>query len=85
MKNVSSHTADFKLAIQEVNGTMILPPLVFPEVGIYISGNVLVLIMPCSTLALYWPQTQLITIARQGYGPRNRLLNKISLLLDNGI
>jgi hypothetical protein len=29
-KIVSSHTADSKPAKQEVNGTMILPPLVFP-------------------------------------------------------
>ncbi len=27
---VSSHTADFKLVKQEVDGTVILPPLVFP-------------------------------------------------------
>jgi hypothetical protein len=30
MKIVSSHTADSKLVKQEVNGTVILPPLVFP-------------------------------------------------------
>ncbi len=29
-KIVSSHTADSKPVKQEVNGTMILPPLVFP-------------------------------------------------------
>jgi hypothetical protein len=29
-KNVSCHTADSKPVKQEVNGTMILPPLVFP-------------------------------------------------------
>jgi len=29
-KIVSSHTADSKLVKQEVNGTVILPPLVFP-------------------------------------------------------
>jgi hypothetical protein len=32
-KNVSSHTADSKPVKQEVNGTVILPPLVFPGVG----------------------------------------------------
>jgi hypothetical protein len=30
IKIVSRHTADSKLVKQEVNGTMILPPLVFP-------------------------------------------------------
>jgi hypothetical protein len=30
-KNVSSHTADSKPVKQEVNGTVILPPLVFPD------------------------------------------------------
>jgi hypothetical protein len=29
-KIVSTHTADFKPVKQEVNGTVILPPLVFP-------------------------------------------------------
>ncbi len=29
-KIVSSHTADYKPVKQEVNGTVILPPLVFP-------------------------------------------------------
>ncbi len=29
-KIVSCHTADYKPVKQEVNGTMILPPLVFP-------------------------------------------------------
>jgi hypothetical protein len=29
-KIVISHTADFKQVKQEVNGTVILPPLVFP-------------------------------------------------------
>ncbi len=29
-KMVSCHTADYKPVKQEVNGTMILPPLVFP-------------------------------------------------------
>jgi len=33
-KIVSCHTADSKLVIQEVNGTVILPPLVFPAYGI---------------------------------------------------
>ncbi len=32
-KIVSSHTADSKPVKQEVNGTVILPPLVFPGVG----------------------------------------------------
>jgi hypothetical protein len=32
-KNVSCHTADSKPVKQEVNGTMILPPLVFPVQG----------------------------------------------------
>jgi hypothetical protein len=30
---VSCHTADFKPVKQEVNGTVILPPLVFPGVS----------------------------------------------------
>jgi hypothetical protein len=30
-KNISCHTADFKPVTQEVNSTVILPPLVFPE------------------------------------------------------
>jgi hypothetical protein len=33
-KNVSCHTANFKPVKQEVNGTMILPPLVFPATTI---------------------------------------------------
>ncbi len=33
-KIVSSHTADSKPFKQEVNGTVILPPLVFPGIGI---------------------------------------------------
>jgi hypothetical protein len=33
-KIFSSHTADSKTAKQEVNGTVILPPLVFPGDGI---------------------------------------------------
>ena len=33
-KIVSCHTADFKPVKQEVNGTVILPPLVFPVTGI---------------------------------------------------
>ncbi len=32
-KVVSSHTSDSKLAKQEVNCTVILPPLVFPELA----------------------------------------------------
>jgi hypothetical protein len=32
-KIVSCHTADSKPAKQEVNGTVILPPLVFPAAG----------------------------------------------------
>ncbi len=35
-KIVSCHTADSKLVKQEVNGTVILPPLVFP--GDYVSS-----------------------------------------------
>ncbi len=35
-KIVSSHTADSKPVKQEVNGTMILPPLVFPGCNIVI-------------------------------------------------
>ncbi len=31
IKNVSCHSADSKPVKQEVNGTVILPPLVFPE------------------------------------------------------
>ncbi len=34
-KIVSSHTADSKPVKQEVNGTVILPPLVFPVPAIY--------------------------------------------------
>ncbi len=33
-KIVSCHTADFKTVKQEVNGTVILPPLVFPDTTI---------------------------------------------------
>jgi hypothetical protein len=33
-KIVSSHTADSKPVKQEVNGTVILPPLVFPGVSV---------------------------------------------------
>ncbi len=32
-KNVNCHTADSKPVKQEVNGTVILPPLVFPVYG----------------------------------------------------
>ncbi len=35
-KNVSCHTADFKPVKQEVNGTVILPPLVFPGKILYL-------------------------------------------------
>ncbi len=34
-KIVSSHTADSKPVKQEVNGTVILPPLVFPDIVIH--------------------------------------------------
>jgi hypothetical protein len=34
-KIISSHTADFKLVKQEVNGTVILSPLVFPDQFIF--------------------------------------------------
>jgi hypothetical protein len=33
-KNVSSHAADSKPVKQEVNGTVILPPLVFPALAL---------------------------------------------------
>jgi hypothetical protein len=33
-KIVSCHTADYKLVKQEVNGKMLLPPLVFPGLGL---------------------------------------------------
>ncbi len=36
-KIVSCHTADSKPVKQEVNGTVILPPLVFPESGIIVN------------------------------------------------
>jgi hypothetical protein len=32
---VSCHTADSKPVKQEVNGTVILPPLLFPELSLY--------------------------------------------------
>jgi hypothetical protein len=35
-KIVSCHTADSKPVNQEVNGTVIIPPLVFPGVSIWI-------------------------------------------------
>ncbi len=38
-KNVSCHTADSKTVKQEVNGTMILPPLVFPVTTIVIHAT----------------------------------------------
>ncbi len=38
-KIVSSHTADSKPVKQEVNITMILPPLVFPGTGITYDDN----------------------------------------------
>jgi hypothetical protein len=38
-KIVSCHTADSKTVEQEVNGTVILPPLVFPETTIVIHAN----------------------------------------------
>ncbi len=34
-KIVSTHTADFKPVKQEVNGTVILPPLVFPAIPLF--------------------------------------------------
>jgi hypothetical protein len=40
-KTVSCHTADSKPVKQEVSGTMILPPLVFPGVGISIHATCL--------------------------------------------
>ncbi len=36
---VSSHTADSKPVKQEVNGTVILPPLVFPGLSIDVYGE----------------------------------------------
>jgi hypothetical protein len=33
-KNFSCHTADSKPVKQEVNGTVVLPPLVFPGLGV---------------------------------------------------
>jgi hypothetical protein len=38
-KIVSCHTADSKPVKQEVNGTMILPPLVFPDPVIAIKSK----------------------------------------------
>jgi hypothetical protein len=35
---VSCHTADYKPVKQEVNGTVILPPLVFPGLGFAANG-----------------------------------------------
>jgi hypothetical protein len=37
IKNVSCHTADSKPVKQEVNGTAILPPLVFPASSNFMS------------------------------------------------
>jgi hypothetical protein len=37
-KLVSGHTADSKPVKQEVNGTVILPPLVFPA-GVFVRGR----------------------------------------------
>jgi len=39
-KIVSCHTADYKPVKQEVNGTVILPPLVFPGVCVCVFQNV---------------------------------------------
>jgi hypothetical protein len=41
-KFVSSHTADSKPVKQEVNSTVILPPLVFPDVGVSAAWTTLV-------------------------------------------
>ena len=38
-KTVSCHTADSKLVKQEDNGTVILPPLVFPTIAIHTLCN----------------------------------------------
>jgi hypothetical protein len=51
-KIVSCHTADSKPVKQEVNGTVILPPLVFPAVSYYarvFAGAINVI--PCLILA----------------------------------
>ena len=39
-KIVSCHTANFKPVKQEVNGTMMLPPLVFPALIIVPGGGI---------------------------------------------
>jgi hypothetical protein len=39
-KIVSSHTADLKPVKQEVNGTVILPPLVFPALAYYDTAKI---------------------------------------------
>jgi hypothetical protein len=43
-KIVSYHTLDFKTVRQEVNSTVILPPLVFPDLSFFVNirpGHVL--------------------------------------------
>ncbi len=43
-KIVSYHTVDSKLFIQEINSTVILPPLVFPDLSFFVNirpGHVL--------------------------------------------
>jgi hypothetical protein len=45
-KIVSCHTADSKPVKQEVNGTVILPPLVFPDFGIKLTHFLLALMPP---------------------------------------
>ncbi len=46
-KNVSFYTADSKHVKQEVNGTVILPPLVFPGATIYISTTEISIMTQC--------------------------------------
>ncbi len=58
-KIVSSHTADFKPVKQEVNSTVILPPLVFPAgaykreplLGLNCNGRLLALL---TSIGLEW-------------------------------
>ncbi len=38
-KNVSCHTADTKPVKQEVNGTVILPPVVFPGLSVVLMAK----------------------------------------------
>jgi hypothetical protein len=45
-KIVSSHTADSKPVKQEVNGTVILPPLVFPAQGFESRGHIFSRVWP---------------------------------------